>query len=149
MRTFTLIIAMLLVPTGCKEKSSYDRNDPSTWPKQAMDTPMDELGRMSMQAHITAQLRKLDTTNASIDLDSLYMANYLWFDSIPALTGPLRIPVAEAEFPEGWGRIVEVVIGEHAVAYPIGILNWHEIVNDEVGGIPVADRSQLDPREQT
>ena len=34
--------------------------------------------------------------------------------------------------------MVGLVIGDDARAYPIRILIWHEIVNDEVGGVPVA-----------
>jgi hypothetical protein len=60
-------------------------------------------------------------------------------DGIPAITAPKFISVAAAE---AWIKPVEPVIyfqvGNDARAYPIQILIWHEIVNDTVGGVPVA-----------
>jgi len=35
-------------------------------------------------------------------------------------------------------RVVGVAIGDEARAYPLRILNWHEVVNDTVGGVPIA-----------
>ena len=38
-----------------------------------------------------------------------------------------------------WGeRILGVALNGEAKAYPVRILNWHEVVNDSVGGMPVA-----------
>lgn len=34
--------------------------------------------------------------------------------------------------------VLGLEIGSDAVAYPIRVLNWHELVNDVVGGVPVA-----------
>jgi hypothetical protein len=39
---------------------------------------------------------------------------------------------------EGDDRVMGLVINGEAVAYPIRILNWHEVVNDVVGGRSVA-----------
>lgn len=35
-------------------------------------------------------------------------------------------------------RVVGVVINGEARAYPVRVLNWHEVVNDVVGGVPIA-----------
>jgi hypothetical protein len=35
-------------------------------------------------------------------------------------------------------RVIGVAIGGEARAYPLRILNWHEVVNDTVGGVPIA-----------
>jgi hypothetical protein len=60
-------------------------------------------------------------------------------DGIPAITAPKFIRVAVAD---AWLKPAEPVIffqvGNDARAYPIQILIWHEIVNDTVGGVPVA-----------
>ncbi len=60
-------------------------------------------------------------------------------DGIPAIDRPQFVPVS------GVGRwldprepVVAVELGDVAKAYPLQILIWHEIVNDEVGGVPVA-----------
>lgn len=56
-------------------------------------------------------------------------------DGIPALTDPPRLSAQDAD---GWlmadDRVMGLVVGGEAVAYPVRILNWHEIVNDVVGG---------------
>lgn len=60
-------------------------------------------------------------------------------DGIPALNTPKFVSVSEADT---WLKPVEPVIffqvGNDARAYPIQIVIWHEIVNDTVGGGPVA-----------
>ncbi|MFQ5701743.1 MAG: DUF3179 domain-containing protein [Acidobacteriota bacterium] len=59
-------------------------------------------------------------------------------DGIPALTDPMHESV---EMADGWldpdDRIVGLTIDGESAAYPIRILNWHEVVNDVVGGKPV------------
>jgi hypothetical protein len=58
-------------------------------------------------------------------------------DGIPSLDNPQFVSAEETKFLDD-----EIVIGLEifgdARAYPYGILNWHEVVNDEVGGVPVA-----------
>lgn len=60
-------------------------------------------------------------------------------DGIPALDDPAMIP-AHVENRLGAAEpVVTLVLGDGpARAYPLRYLTWHEIVNDEVGGIPVA-----------
>ncbi|TDI95228.1 MAG: DUF3179 domain-containing protein [Deltaproteobacteria bacterium] len=54
-------------------------------------------------------------------------------DGIPALTQPRWLPASEAPWHND-EIVVGVVQGEQARAYPIAILNWHELVNDTLGG---------------
>jgi len=60
-------------------------------------------------------------------------------DGIPALNASTFVSVSAAD---SWLKPNEPVIyfqvGDDARAYPIQILIWHEIVNDTVGGVPVA-----------
>lgn len=55
-------------------------------------------------------------------------------DGIPALSDPKMIPPGEAEYLEPTDRIVGVTLKGQSRAYPIAILNWHEIVNDDIDG---------------
>lgn len=60
-------------------------------------------------------------------------------DNIPSIDAPQFVSTTDAS---AWLKDVEPVVsveieGE-ARAYPLQILTWHEIVNDDVGGIPVA-----------
>jgi hypothetical protein len=59
-------------------------------------------------------------------------------DGIPAVDDPQVAPVAEVDFLEAREPVVAVELEGAARAYPIQILIWHEIVNDELGGVPVA-----------
>ena len=33
--------------------------------------------------------------------------------------------------------VLGVHLGGYSKAYPVGILNWHELVNDQIGGRPI------------
>jgi hypothetical protein len=60
-------------------------------------------------------------------------------DGIPAIDQPKFVSVLEAdEFLEPKEPVIELVVEGEARAYPIQILIWHEIANDELAGVPVA-----------
>ncbi len=60
-------------------------------------------------------------------------------DGIPAIDRPKFVSVREADrWLENREPVVVVTAGRAAKAYPLQILIWHEIVNDEVGGMPVS-----------
>lgn len=59
-------------------------------------------------------------------------------DAIPALTDPQMIPVEQTDVPGREPVMTVEIEGEAARAYPLRYLTWHEIVNDEVGGRPIA-----------
>jgi hypothetical protein len=59
-------------------------------------------------------------------------------DGIPALDAPRFVPASKAkESLSDSDRVLGVAIAGAAKAYPIRILNWHEIVNDEINGHPI------------
>jgi hypothetical protein len=58
-------------------------------------------------------------------------------DGIPSIESPSFVTAAEADLP-GEEPVIGLVLDGDARAYPLRILMWHEIVNDEVGGVPVA-----------
>jgi hypothetical protein len=59
-------------------------------------------------------------------------------DGIPAIDAPQFAPVAAVGDLEPTEPVIALIIGGDARAYPLRILTWHEIVNDTVGGMPVA-----------
>lgn len=59
-------------------------------------------------------------------------------DGIPALTNPKLIPAVEAKYLWPNELVFGVSIGGDARAYPLRIMDWHEMFNDVIGGIPVA-----------
>ena len=60
-------------------------------------------------------------------------------DGIPPLDNPVFIPVSASDAALAPNEPVVVLeIDGDARAYPVQVMIWHEIVNDTVGGIPVA-----------
>lgn len=58
-------------------------------------------------------------------------------DGIPAIDYPIFEAAGEATWLPPEARVMGLVKDGIARAYPIAILNWHEIVNDEINGQPV------------
>ncbi|MBI3458128.1 MAG: DUF3179 domain-containing protein [Candidatus Rokubacteria bacterium] len=58
-------------------------------------------------------------------------------DGIPALTDPEVVSAEGATYLRPDDRVLGVAVGQQARAYPIRILNWHEVVNDRVWGVPI------------
>ena len=59
-------------------------------------------------------------------------------DGIPPIDDPKFKPVKEITDLEPQEPVIGLELGGEARAYPLRILMWHEIVNDEIGGVPVA-----------
>lgn len=59
-------------------------------------------------------------------------------DGIPSIDKPKFISANEADYLKAEDRVIGVEINGKARAYPIRILNWHEIVNDVHNGKPIA-----------
>ncbi|MEQ9301193.1 MAG: DUF3179 domain-containing protein [Cyclobacteriaceae bacterium] len=55
-------------------------------------------------------------------------------DGIPALIDPPKISVGAIDFMEPNDLIIGYQVGDKVVGYPHKILDWHEIINDEVDG---------------
>jgi hypothetical protein len=59
-------------------------------------------------------------------------------DGIPAVDEPRFLRADEADFLDEREPVLAIEIEGDARAYPIQIMTWHEIVNDTIGGVPVA-----------
>ncbi len=59
-------------------------------------------------------------------------------DGIPALVDAAMIPAGRADYLTDDDAVFGVEIAGDARAYPLRILDWHEMANDTVGGVPVA-----------
>ena len=57
-------------------------------------------------------------------------------DGIPAIDRPKYVGAAAAQLADG-DRVLGIVQGGTARAYPVRILNWHEVVNDRIGSSSV------------
>ena len=54
-------------------------------------------------------------------------------DGIPSLDDPVFVKAGEAKFLSAKDRVLGIAINGVARAYPVRILNYHEIVNDSIG----------------
>jgi hypothetical protein len=59
-------------------------------------------------------------------------------DGIPAILKPKIIEPGQAAYLEDSDAVIGVKIGNESRAYPVKVLNWHEVVNDTIDGVPVA-----------
>lgn len=57
-------------------------------------------------------------------------------DGIPALDRPRFLAANRATLDDA-ERVLGLVVADEARAYPVNILNYHEIVNDRIGDVPV------------
>jgi hypothetical protein len=58
-------------------------------------------------------------------------------DGIPALTNPKQITPKDATYLTDDELVFGIELNGDARAYPLRILDWHEMFNDVVGGVPV------------
>jgi len=59
-------------------------------------------------------------------------------DGIPAIDAPQFAPIDAVENLRPTEPVIALTVNGDTRAYPLRILTWHEIVNDTVGGVPVA-----------
>ncbi|HEY3326405.1 MAG TPA: DUF3179 domain-containing protein [Novimethylophilus sp.] len=59
-------------------------------------------------------------------------------DGIPAIDRPKFVRAGEADHVKPQDRVLGIERGNIAKAYPISIMNWHEIVNDRFGNDAIA-----------
>ncbi|NIQ00177.1 MAG: DUF3179 domain-containing protein [Nitrospinaceae bacterium] len=76
-----------------------------------------------------------DFSKSSIPLDEIVSGGPPK-DGIPALDRPRFVSAKKASrsFMKDRDRVIGLTVNGKAKAYPIKILNWHEIVNDRLGG---------------
>jgi len=80
--------------------------------------------------------KEYDLSGLSIPKDEIH--TLLPRDAIPSLTDPKTEPADKASWLPDDARVIEVVVGDQVLGVPLRVLDWHEVVNTNVGGIPVA-----------
>lgn len=81
---------------------------------------------------------KTDFKKTSVDFKEI-MSGGPPKDGIPSIDKPRFVPAAEAGGQDlaPTEPVIGVIIDGQAKAYPLRILTWHEIVNDELAGVPI------------
>ncbi|MGD9961885.1 DUF3179 domain-containing (seleno)protein [Nocardioides sp.] len=106
--------------TSTPEVDAGDAATPGEKPLSALDDP----------AHP-------DFPDPLIDLDDLLPGGPPP-DGIPAIDNPHFQPVSEVNWLDDDEPVLALTIDGQTKAYPIRIMTWHEIVNDQLAGVPVA-----------
>ena len=146
----TLLGGALLVACG-DDDDSEDATATSTATEEAVtgtpdpdatETPEEARARRiaEWRANVLAILQEelplLDTEQRIVDL--LEITPLLPPDAIPSIDAPqFDTTEAASEWLEPLEPVIAFERNGDARAYPLQILTWHEIVNDEVGGEPV------------
>jgi hypothetical protein len=95
-----------------------------------------ELGTAQPPASWQSAWPETDFSKARVDFDEIVSGGPPK-DGIPSIDDPDFVHVDEAAL-SAREPVIGLVLHDDARAYPLQILMWHEIVNDVVGGVPVA-----------
>ena len=80
---------------------------------------------------------KTDFSNTTIDYADI-LSGGPPRDGIPAINDPKFVKIADIQDLTDTDPVIGIVVNDIAKAYTLRILIWHEIVNDTIGGVPVA-----------
>ncbi len=88
-------------------------------------------------------IRYLPSNNIVVDTNSIVpeskiVSGGVGKDGIPSIDEPIFVSANEVDFLNDADQVIGLNIDGMAKAYPLSILVWHEIVNDENNGVPVA-----------
>jgi hypothetical protein len=87
--------------------------------------------------HTRNHLGLFDTSNPAFDLTA-FVSPGAKRDPLPAIGSAEREPAKDAAFPPRTDLVLEVVVDDEAVAYPMSVLTYHGVINDTVGDTPIA-----------
>ena len=106
-------------------------------------TAIDSIENTSVESSMTSQEQSLsqiqitDGIKHIVPLDKIKSGGPPK-DGIPSIDKPNFVAASEANFVSDNDIVIGLQINGETKAYPLFILVWHEIVNDVVGGVPVA-----------
>ena len=79
-----------------------------------------------------------DFCKSIVDFDEILVGNPTK-DGIPSVTDPaMESIISASDWLSRRSPVIAVEIDGEARAYPLAILMWHEIANDEIAGLPIA-----------
>lgn len=123
---FSLLLVVFIVSCGGAARPNVDNIPPVDTSKH--NVPLDEV--------YFDTFRPVDRVVPLSEADETLIVSLR--DAIPPIYEPR---FEEADKADSWMSNTDIVLGyadgESAYAYPIKILNWHEMVSHEVEGIPV------------
>ena len=94
------------------------------------------LSVFSVKAQSTIEKNGFDLSNSSVSPDKIIDKGPSR-ESIPSIDDPGFLKPSKVDFLQPSDRVLGVTYNYISKAYPIKILNWHEVVNDYFGDKPV------------
>ncbi|MEM9596755.1 MAG: DUF3179 domain-containing protein [Acidobacteriota bacterium] len=94
--------------------------------KAILLSQIDEEYRKILYANVPAEIRLEEVVTGGVRVEG-----------IPALDDPTMVPADEVRYLKDDEEIFGIEIDGDARAYPLRILDWHEMLNDTVAGQPV------------
>jgi len=85
---------------------------------------------------LAERLNDFDVSNASVSTAKI-LSGGPPRDGIPAIDHPVFIKIGDVDFLSPDDEVLGFSVEGEARAYPLQILVWHEIVNDEIAGHPI------------
>lgn len=80
---------------------------------------------------------RTDFETSNIDMDEI-ISGGVGRDGIPPIDNPQFVSILEVDWLENQSPVIAIEVNGIARAYPLAVLTRHEIVNDEIAGIPIA-----------
>ena len=112
---------------------------PARWISAAVAVAMTATAAMADPSFWRHEWPDTDFTQTSVDNWGDILSGGPPKDGIPAVNDPTFIPVGDEDRIGDSEPVITLEIdGATPRAYPVRYLTWHEIVNDVVGGVPVA-----------
>ncbi len=144
-----VVAALGLVAAACSDGSAEARDGPSSVPESAASasesSPVLDEGSLAPP--------EVDLNLHSVPLEEVYFDTFdggsvrlsesttelrqRLLDAIPPIDRPVYGDLDSGDWLDPSDLILGYVAGGEAYAYPFKILNFHEIVNDEIDGVPV------------
>ncbi len=94
-------------------------------------------GRADSLSWLSGAWPETDLTRVGVPADEI-ISGGVRRDGIPSIDEPRFVSVPELDVLQPQDPVLSVSVGGEARAYPLDIMIWHEIVNDEIAGVPVA-----------
>ena len=142
-RLAALLSAVVFVGAACGSSASEDGGPLSSGPAEStVATGAEQLEPSPLDVTVSglAIYRGEQVDGAPeplVDLDDIRSGGPPP-DGIPSIDDPSFVSASDVDFLEENEPVLAVTVNGEARAYPVQIMTWHEIVNDTVGGLPVA-----------
>ncbi len=129
-RTLLFLIIALVSISAATGSVIYTLSRGPIW------VPGDQPGSVSIGSQSSPWGGNLSFDNLTVPRDEILNGGP-GKDGIPSLTEPETVPVRDAGFLRDKDRVIGLTINGESQAYPINLLNYHEIINDTLGDRPI------------